>query len=111
VIINALTGRQPDPAGLREFSELTFLLQSGSDRIGALDFQTSATVYKPRRNNEAPLDELLAAAEFVEKGLPLTPALELAEQRSAARVRKPLSKTATKNTSPSFHRARTRRAS
>ena len=84
VIINALTGRQPDAAGLQEFSELTFLLQSGSDRIGALDFQTSATVYEPRRNNEAPLDELLAAAEFVEKGLPLTPALELALNHGTA---------------------------
>lgn len=84
VIINALTGRQPDAAGLQEFSELTFLLQSGSDRIGALDFQTSASVYEPRRNNEAPLDELLAAAEFVEKGRPLTPALELALNHGTA---------------------------
>lgn len=84
VIINTLTGRHPDTAGLQELSELTFLLQSGSDRIGALDFQTSATLYEPRRNNEAPLDELLAAAEFVEKGLPLTPALELALNHGTA---------------------------
>jgi len=43
VIINRLTGKKPDAAGVTEISELTYLLQSGSDRIGALDFQTSAT--------------------------------------------------------------------
>ena len=48
VIINRLTGRKPDAAGVPEISELTYLLQSGSDRIGALDFQASATEYVPR---------------------------------------------------------------
>ncbi|HLP69355.1 MAG TPA: type II toxin-antitoxin system HipA family toxin [Rhizobium sp.] len=78
VIINRLTGKKPDTAGVPEISELIFLLQSGSDRIGALDFQASATEYIPRLATQASLDELLEAAELIEKGDPLTPALEQA---------------------------------
>ena len=73
VIINRLTGRKPDAAGVPEISELTFLLQSGSDRIGALDFQASATEYVPRLAAQASLDELMEAAALVEKGVPLHP--------------------------------------
>ncbi|MBZ6079056.1 type II toxin-antitoxin system HipA family toxin [Microvirga puerhi] len=78
VIINRLTGKKPDAAGVPEISELTFLLQSGSDRIGALDFQASATKYVPRLAAQASLDELIEAAAFIEKGVPLTPALDQA---------------------------------
>ncbi|QKK27307.1 type II toxin-antitoxin system HipA family toxin [Rhizobium hidalgonense] len=78
VIINRLTGRAPDAAGVPEISELTFLLQSGSDRIGALDFQASATEYVPRIAAQASLDELLDAAALIERGVPLTPALDQA---------------------------------
>ena len=78
VIINRLTGAKPDAANVPQLDELTFLLRSGSDRIGALDFQRSATEYVPRLAAEASFEELLAAAERVEKGLPLTPALDQA---------------------------------
>ncbi|MDI6834881.1 MAG: type II toxin-antitoxin system HipA family toxin [Rhizobiaceae bacterium] len=78
VIINRLTGKKPDTAGVPEISELIFLLQSGSDRIGALDFQASATEYVPRLAAQASLDELLEGAELIEKGVPLTPALDQA---------------------------------
>ncbi|CDZ55618.1 type II toxin-antitoxin system HipA family toxin [Neorhizobium galegae] len=78
VIINRLTGKKPDAAGVPEISELTFLLQSGSDRIGALDFQASATEYVPRLAAQASLDELMEAAELIEKGVPLPPALDQA---------------------------------
>lgn len=78
VIINRLTGKKPDAAGVPEISELTFLLQSGSDRIGALDFQASATEYVPRLAAQASLDELIEAAALIEKGVPLTPALDQA---------------------------------
>lgn len=78
VIINRLTGKKPNAAGIPDISELTYLLQSGSDRIGALDFQASATEYVPRLAAEASFEELLAAAELIEKGLPLTPALDQA---------------------------------
>lgn len=76
VIINRLTGKKPDAARVPEISELTFLLQSGSDRIGALDFQASATEYVPRLAAQASLDELMEAAALIEKGVPLTPALD-----------------------------------
>lgn len=78
VIINRLTGKKADAAGAPEISELTFLLQSGSDRIGALDFQASATEYVPRLAAQASLDELMEAAALIEKGVPLTPALDQA---------------------------------
>ena len=78
VIINRLTGKRPDAAGVPEISELTFLLQSGSDRIGALDFQASATEYVPRLAAQASLAELLEAAELIERGVPLPPALDQA---------------------------------
>ncbi len=78
VIINRLTGMKPDAEGVPDISELTFLLQSGSDRIGALDFQASATEYVPRLAAQATLEELQEAAALIEKGLPLTPALDQA---------------------------------
>lgn len=78
VIINRLVGAKADEAEVKEISELTYLLESGSDRIGALDFQHSATEYVPRLKAEASYEELLAAAERIEKGIPLTPALDQA---------------------------------
>lgn len=78
IIINSLTGKRADVESVLEISELTFLLQSGSDRIGALDFQASATEYVPRIAAQASLDELIEAAALVEKGIPLPPALDQA---------------------------------
>jgi serine/threonine-protein kinase HipA len=57
---------------------LTYLLESGSDRIGALDFQTSASRYVARRSASATLAELSESAERVEQGIPLSPALDQA---------------------------------
>ncbi len=68
-------GKDADPAAL---DELTYLLLSGSDRIGALDFQHSPSEYVPRSVQAATLEELLSAAEKVEKGEPLTPDLDQA---------------------------------
>ncbi len=78
VIINRVTGKTGDEAARVELDELTFLRQSGSDRIGALDFQDSPTVYVPRESANAPMEELLEAAARVEKGIPLTPTLDRA---------------------------------
>ena len=61
-----------------QLDELTFMLESGSDRIGALDFQQSATEYVPRLSATVPLAELLESAERVEKGVPLTTELDQA---------------------------------
>lgn len=51
------------------------MLASGSDRIGALDFQASATDYRPRHGGEATLAELERAAQALQDGAPLPPAI------------------------------------
>ena len=78
VIINRLVGPKAADTGADNLNELTYLLESGSDRIGALDFQLSATDYVPREKSQASYQELLEAADRVEKGLPLTPVLDQA---------------------------------
>jgi serine/threonine-protein kinase HipA len=78
VIINkmmGLTGKNTDTALI---DELTYLLESGSDRIGALDFQHSPTEYNPRSAMSSSLEALLTSAEQVEKGFPLSAELDQA---------------------------------
>jgi serine/threonine-protein kinase HipA len=84
VLINRKLGVKGSDAASAELDELTYLLDSGSDRIGALDFQTSATQYVPRQGQGAMLEELLTAAEKVEKGLPLKPDLAQALQHGTS---------------------------
>jgi serine/threonine-protein kinase HipA len=67
-----------------ELSELTYLLDSGSDRIGALDFQESARDYEPRHVDPVALDELVEAAQRLEDGRDLSPALERALLRGTS---------------------------
>ncbi len=78
VIINKTLGLKGKNTDTADLDELTYLLESGSDRIGALDFQRSPTEYVPRVAANVPLSELLESAERVEKGVPLTPELDLA---------------------------------
>jgi serine/threonine-protein kinase HipA len=78
VIINRLVGKAGEQAYNQDLDELTYMLESGSDRIGALDFQLSPTEYVARSNDNATLEELLNAAELVEKGIPLTSELDQA---------------------------------
>ena len=78
VILNSLFGTKGRGADVDVVDELTYLLESGSDRIGALDFQLSPTEYTPRTAQAAKLDELRSAAEMIEAGIPLTSALEQA---------------------------------
>lgn len=78
VIINRLFGTAGLDAYNQDLDEQTYMLESGSDRIGALDFQQSATQYVARSNDNATLAELLDAARLVEQGIPLTPELEQA---------------------------------
>jgi serine/threonine-protein kinase HipA len=78
VIMNRMLGAgilEEDPAAL---SPLTYLLESGSDRIGALDFQTSPSEYVSRLAGTASLEELMQSAERVEEGIPLSPVLDAA---------------------------------
>jgi serine/threonine-protein kinase HipA len=78
VIVNRLFGKKGADIDVGAVDELTYLLESGSDRIGALDFQGSGAVYQPRMKDAASLEELLAVADHVEKGVPITPELERA---------------------------------
>lgn len=78
VILNRRFGVEGDALDHLELNELTFLLESGSDRIGAFDFQLSPTEYVPRSARNASLEELMESAERVEKGIPLSPELDQA---------------------------------
>lgn len=78
VILNRKFGVRGHELDGIELSELTFLLESGSDRIGALDFQLSSREYVPRSPTNATLEELMESAERVEKGIPLSPDLDQA---------------------------------
>lgn len=84
VILNKKFGKKGQDLDNQDLSELTYMLESGSDRIGALDFQASPTEYVPRSPNNASLDELVEAAELVERGVPLTPELEQALHHGTA---------------------------
>jgi serine/threonine-protein kinase HipA len=78
VIINKKLGIKGGGTDTAELDELTYLLESGSDRIGALDFQRSPTEYVPRTTNNVSMEELIESAERVEKSVPLTPELDQA---------------------------------
>lgn len=77
VILNRNFGAKRGDLDRLDLDDLTFLLESGSDRIGALDFQSSATEYISRIS-EAPLAELMASAQKVEENVPLSPELDQA---------------------------------
>lgn len=62
---------------------LTYLRQSDSDRIGALDFQDSATIYVPR-GAPATLEDMQTAAEQLQAGRFLAPELSAALQHGTS---------------------------
>ena len=78
VIVHDLLGHRRDEIAEDAFGEMTFMGRSGSDRIGALDFQASGQEYLPREGEEASLDELLAFSDRIEAGEPVPPALDRA---------------------------------
>jgi len=61
-------------SGDTELSIETYMLESGSNRLGAIDFQEGPDDYRPRVDT-ASLDELYDAAEKVLAGEPLNPAI------------------------------------
>jgi len=69
-----IVSRWPDPT-VGDLGELTYMLQSGSDRIGGLDFQASATEYVARELGQATLADLEAAAHAFADGEPIPQAL------------------------------------
>lgn len=84
VIVNKLFGAEGNVADSIAVDELTYLLESGSDRIGALDFQQSPTEYVPRRAAAATLEDLLRASALIDQGAPLPQELGLAIYHGSA---------------------------
>ena len=77
VVMKRLLGHARREDDLGEFSLFNFLLQSSSDRTGALDFQESPDVYVAREPGST-LAEMLTAADRLEAGEPLSPELDAA---------------------------------
>ncbi len=78
VIVNRKLGLRRDRIDVGQLDELTYMLDSGSDRIGALDFQRSARAYQPRGGGAARMEDLLSVADRVETGRPIPQELEQA---------------------------------
>jgi serine/threonine-protein kinase HipA len=78
VIINRRFGQSGKAIDVDRLDDLAYLMESGSDRIGALDFQRSATEFVPRETAPASLESLMTAADRVQSGVPLTPELAAA---------------------------------
>lgn len=78
VILNRMLAIKNRDVDTNAIDELTYMLQSGSDRVGALDFQNSPTTYTARSMPAVSVEELLGAAEKVERGIPLNPELDQA---------------------------------
>ena len=90
MILNHRVGRGAEDTV--DLGRLTYLLDSGSDRIGALDFQRSPVDHVPRDRGEAGLAELNRLAESarkVEDGEPLSAALDDAPPAWKLRRRRP----------------------
>ena len=78
VIVNRLGGKINADRSLLDFDEFVYLIESASDRIGALDFQLAPDHYIAREEAAASLEELQMAAHHVSQGIPLTPELQRA---------------------------------
>lgn len=83
VILERVHGIRGGDADPEDLDQITFFLESGSDRIGGLDFQTSPEVYLPR-GTSATLDELHSAADSLQEGHSLSPELQAALVRGTS---------------------------
>lgn len=88
VIMRRLLARDVRDRDSAELSLLTHLLHSGSDRVGALDFQLDPRTHVPR-HHDASLEDLLEAADRLQAGDsllgPLGDALEAGSSVGGAR--------------------------
>lgn len=83
VILASRTGRSTAGQDTADLHPLTYLMESGSDRIGALDFQVSPVDYVPRTTS-APLDALVGASAALEAGEVLLEPIETALVRGTS---------------------------
>lgn len=77
VILNRITGTHGHRADPGDLGVTTSMVESDSNRFGALDFQESATEYR-HRGETATLDQLRRAAELIDAGAELPESLESA---------------------------------
>ena len=84
VIAHRLAGSRGGANDITNLGEITFMLRSGSDRTGALDFQASPRDYIAREAENETLERLLDSADRVDRGLPLAPDLAEALQHGTA---------------------------
>ena len=77
VILAHVQGQIRADSDTADLSPITYLLESGSDRTGALDFQASAAEFVARVDS-ATLEEMASAAQRLEAGEPFSPALDMA---------------------------------
>lgn len=75
VVLRRLLGRETRNEDPGQIPLLTYLLESGSNRPGALDFQRSRTDYVPRAH-AATLEDLMEAADRVQAGQTIPEHLE-----------------------------------
>lgn len=75
VILARRLGHLDARSDTSDVNVLTYLLESGSDRIGGLDFQHSAREYVPRSADHPTLEQMQQAAERLTAGETLPPAL------------------------------------
>ncbi len=78
VVMHHLLGDRAELADPAVLDPLTYMLESGSDRIGAFDFQASSETYVNRDDGGASLEELQEAADMVDEGRRLSPGLDRA---------------------------------
>src|SRR3546814_8415662 len=76
VILNKRMGAAGRSNDTAEVDELTYLLDSGSDRIGALDFQASPRDYVARAPSKATPEEVMTPAESIGQGIAVSPELD-----------------------------------
>lgn len=77
-VIERRRERQPDATAHGDLGDLAYLLESGSNRVGGLDFQPSPDEYHARGEGVVALEDLLRAAEIVDGAEPVPPGLDLA---------------------------------
>lgn len=78
VLMDRLMHRRGRNVDTDDLDEMTYLLESASNRVGALDFQRSAEQYVPRGDSHADLAKVYDAATALEAGRDLSPDLRAA---------------------------------
>ena len=76
--------RQGDPMNIGDLHPFTLMLDSGSDRIGALDFQLSSREYSPREASSHSLEALHQAVDALDSRAHLPTELLLAVQHATS---------------------------